>query len=124
MSADAEDRSPGAFELWWVAEHGSPPTVGQYGEFAAARKGWRGAVAYLLPQIQSAETRIEQLQGDLIAAGEGHPVLVCPNCGSPSADYDGFGLVACPRDPACYCTHPSSDDGTCTICGHKEADDD
>jgi hypothetical protein len=79
-------------------------------------------VRYMLPQVQEAEAEVERLQGDLIAAAEGHPVLVCPNCGSPTVDYDGAGLVACPRDPGCYCTHPGADNGRCTICG-KPCDD-
>jgi hypothetical protein len=125
--------SDGPFYLWWVSDHGSPPTVGQYGEFAGARKGWDAATEHHRAELETsletarmcleaANLRIDQLAGDLIAAGDGHPVLVCPNCKAPSADYDGFGLLACPRDPACYCTHPGSDDGACTICGLQEAD--
>lgn len=52
------------------------------------------------------------------------PVMRCPRCGAPDLDMDGFGCIACPRDPkGCYCSHPSSTDGICEICGAKTMDD-
>lgn len=45
------------------------------------------------------------------------PVMHCPACGAPDVDMDGFGCLACPRDPVvCYCSHPATDDGVCGIC--------
>lgn len=71
-------------------------------ELRQNKRGWEAAVSYLLPQVQDAEARVERLQGDLIAAGAGHRVLVCPHCGAPTVDYNGRGLKQCPRDPACF----------------------
>ncbi len=35
---------------------------------------------------------------------------------------DGFGCVACPRDPQlCFCSHPAIDDGVCGICLDPES---
>lgn len=46
-----------------------------------------------------------------------NPVINCPCCGAPEIDYDGFGVLACPRDPViCYCSHPSITDAICGIC--------
>lgn len=66
--------------------------------------------------------QIKSLINDLKAAAEGLPVRQCPNCGHPQVDYDGFGVLACTRDPQCYCTHPGSTDGVCDICGEKDSD--
>ncbi len=61
---------------------------------------------------------------DLKAAANGLPVLLCPKCEHPQVDYDGFGVLACTRDPQCYCTHPGSTDGVCDICGQPDEADD
>ena len=53
------------------------------------------------------------------------PVYVCPKCGQPQMDFDGFGLLACLgiKEGTCdYCTHPSITEGVCTIC-EKEIPD-
>jgi len=44
-----------------------------------------------------------------------YPTVVCPKCSNETTDYDGFGFVACAK--CGYCTHPSSSDGVCGICG-------
>ena len=50
------------------------------------------------------------------------PVIECPVCGAPDIDMDGFGCLACPRDPTlCYCSHPSVTDGICGICQDPES---
>lgn len=59
---------------------------------------------------------------DLKAVADGLPLLQCPKCRHPQVDYDGFGLLACTRDPKCYCTHPGSTDGVCDICGEKDSE--
>jgi hypothetical protein len=103
------------FAQVWVEFRGHPPADGiDSALFTMARRFYDAGREPLL-------SLSERLKGDLIAAGEGHPVLVCPNCGAPTVDYDGMGLVACPRDPACYCTCLSSDDGVCSICGRKDS---
>ena len=43
--------------------------------------------------------------------------LVCPKCGATGEDFDGFGTLVCPRDPACWCSHPSRTGGVCGLCG-------
>lgn len=47
-----------------------------------------------------------------------YPLLVCPKCGVSDNDFDGFGFIAC--ESCGYCTHPSRDGGTCSICGDQE----
>lgn len=43
------------------------------------------------------------------------PQTQCPRCGKWIDDNDGFGVLA---HGACgYCSHPSTLDGTCGICG-------
>lgn len=50
----------------------------------------------------------------------------CPVCkaGASRADVAaleamGGGLVCCPRDPWCWCSHPALVDGVCELCGLK-----
>ncbi len=62
-----------------------------------------------------------QPQGNTTAPGG---LLQCPRCGAPDIDFDGFGVLACPRDPkGCYCSHPGSTDGICDICGGPDTPD-
>lgn len=49
------------------------------------------------------------------------PTVTCPRCGAAELDMDGFGMLVCPRDPKCYCTHPHTIDGVCGICGYRES---
>jgi hypothetical protein len=45
------------------------------------------------------------------------PETLCPNCLAWVPDLDGFGVLA--HDACGYCSHPSSDDGVCGICGEQ-----
>jgi len=51
------------------------------------------------------------------------PKSQCPKCGKWELDYDGFGILAHvkPEYPnGCgYCSHPSTLDGKCGICGEE-----
>ena len=72
---------------------------------------------------------ISTLEGEISmlmrAANDGHPqvplpIIRCHQCDAPMVDMDGFGLLACPRDPAgCFCSHPSWTDNVCGICGKR-----
>lgn len=50
----------------------------------------------------------------------------CPVCKAAASRADvaaleamGGGLVCCPRDPWCWCSHPALVDGVCELCGLK-----
>lgn len=43
------------------------------------------------------------------------PQTQCPKCGAWLDDHDGFGVLA--HGKCGYCSHPSSLDGVCGICG-------
>lgn len=60
--------------------------------------------------------------GDVTLCGTVDPALLstCPKCGALVEDLDGFGVLA--HDACGYCSCPSIDGDTCSICG-KTADD-
>jgi hypothetical protein len=49
------------------------------------------------------------------------PRAACPQCGATYEDFDGFGVLHCPK--CGYCVHPSTEtvDGkeTCCVCGRE-----
>lgn len=59
--------------------------------------------------------RCEELR-DRIAEGE---LSVCPKCGGYVEELDGFGVLA--HDRCGYCSCPSIDGDTCSICGKTYA---
>ncbi len=65
----------------------------------------RKEFADYLEMVDDTIRLVHRTNGVIIAI---NPVHKCPKCGAQAVDYDGMGLVACPRDPLCYCAHPSS----------------
>ena len=51
------------FLAWWVSEHGGPPTVDEYGQFAAARSGWDAS--YRLYKVEELYRAVEDLKARL-----------------------------------------------------------
>ena len=49
---------------------------------------------------------------------DGMPTMNCPKCGKEWPDFDGFGVLYCPKDNGgCgYCKHASVMDGICQFC--------
>ncbi len=47
------------------------------------------------------------------------PEMACPRCGKKWIDFDGFGVLWCPKEAGgCgYCKHASATDGICNFCG-------
>ena len=64
--------------------------------------------------------------GRTCAVNDDMPESQCPKCGVWETDYDGFGVMAhikpvYPRGCG-YCSHPSTLDGYCGICGEVRDD--
>lgn len=111
------------FYSHWVASHGHPPDAAAQSAYDAARGAWNASRAAVESEVVGLQARVSHLEAALVAVADGEPVLTCPNCGAPAVAMDGSGLLVCPRDPACFCTHPSSDAGLCNICGEKADQD-
>ena len=119
----------------WICDH-----TGHEAPSCVPQKGLRegeGAIESVIRMVLERNDELDRLKG--VVAGleeeaattyreaiDGHkvapcPVAYCPVCGAPEVDMDGFGCLACPRDPAlCYCSHPAIEDGFCTICKDPE----
>ena len=106
-----------SFHRHWVATHGHPPDAAAQSAYTAAREAWNASRAAVESELVHIQARVSGLEAALVAAADGEPVITCPNCGAPTVATDGAGLLVCPRDPVCFCTHPSSDGGLCNVCG-------
>jgi len=52
------------------------------------------------------------------------PVIMmqCPKCGNEEEDFDGLGMLCCPKCD--YCIHPNNDgDDICGYCGESIIED-
>ncbi len=45
------------------------------------------------------------------------PKMICPQCGKEYDDFDGLGVLNCPRCGCCK--HASVTNGQCDYCGKK-----
>lgn len=127
-------------QLEWLANWISSET-GHEAPSCVPQKGLRegeSAVESIIRMVLERNDEIDRLKGVVCRleceaetvfreAVQGHrvapcPVIRCPVCGAPDVDMDGFGCIACPRDPTiCYCSHPSVTDGVCGICENPES---
>ncbi len=101
------------FHVWWLSIHRHPPQTSlQRSVFRESRSAWNRSrevtEQQMADELRHLEARNRRLEACLVAAADGVPIVGCPNCGAPDVDLDGSGLLVCPRDPSCYCLHPSS----------------